>query len=94
MQAGYSKSGDFHAAVGYKYNLAAIEAGFIGSPLNNDQPFYITSILMFDLPLSESLSITPVAGIAYKYFTAEKVYQQPYKAIAGVRLNYKCFLIQ
>ena len=94
LQAGYSKSGDFHGAIGYKYNAAAIEAGFIGSPVNNDRPFFITSLLMVDFPISENWNISPIGGAAYKYFTAEKQYDKPFQVVAGFRISYKCFLFQ
>lgn len=94
MQAGYSKSGDFHGAIGYKYNAAAIEAGFIGSPVNNDRPFFITSLLMVDFQISENWNISPIGGAAYKYFTADKQYYKPFQIIAGFRISDKCFLFQ
>jgi len=94
LQAGYSKSGDFHGAIGYKYHSAAIEAGFIAAPMNTDRPLYMTGLLMCDIPLTDNWNITPLAGVSYKYFTSAKIYDKPAGPVVGVRLVCRYYFVQ
>jgi len=94
LQTGYSKSGDFHGAIGYKYKTAAIEAGFIAAPMNTDRPLYMTGLLLIDIPLTDNWNITPLAGLSYKYFDSQKIYERPTGPVAGVRLVYRYYFIQ